>query len=167
MFENALENLSKIGTEMVEHRFYKQAEVKKKESVITNNPLSFSLYFSCWSGSNIDEKTVKTSAQNESEFKYGFEVDFLMIFLGFRSISGPKVYLQFEKTKSKNVTILRWSWKVVLHRTTLAVPLGMAPWTTTMTRPIGLNNIISSRSMFGIWHAKGQRPGEFLFFQAH
>ena len=61
---------------MVENRFNKQAEVKKKESVKTNSTPSLLLYFSCWIGSNIDEKTVKTSAENESEFKCGFEVDF-------------------------------------------------------------------------------------------
>ena len=99
MFENALKNLSKIGTQMVENMFNKQAEnmfnkqaeVKKKESVKTNNTPSLLLYFSCWIGSKIDETTVKTSAENESEFKCGFEIDFSMIFLDFRSIFGPKM----------------------------------------------------------------------------
>ena len=76
MFENAPENLPKIGTHMVENRFNKQAEARKKESVKTNNTPSLLLYFSCWIGSKIDEKTVKTSAENELEFKFGFEVDF-------------------------------------------------------------------------------------------
>ena len=97
MFENAFENFPKIGTQMVENRFNKQAEVKKKESVKTNNPPSLLLYSSCWIGSTIDEKTVKTSTENESEFKCGFEVDFLMIFSDFRSILGPKMQPKFEK----------------------------------------------------------------------
>ena len=82
---------------MVENRFNKQAEVKKKESIKTNNTPSLLLYFSCWIGSKIDEKKVKTSAENESEFKCGFEVDFWMIFFDFRSILGPKMQLKFEK----------------------------------------------------------------------
>ena len=97
MFENALENLPKIGTQMVENRFNKQAEVKKKVSVKTNNTPSLLLYFSCWIGSKIDEKAVKTSAENESEFKCGFEVVFLMIFSDFRLILGPKMQPQFMK----------------------------------------------------------------------
>ena len=97
MFENALENLPKIGTQMVENRFNKQAEVKKKESVKTNNAPSLLLYFSCWIGSKINEKTVKTSAENESEFKCGFEVDFLMIFSDVRSILGRKMQPKFKK----------------------------------------------------------------------
>ena len=60
---------------MVENWLNKQAEVKKRESVKTNNPPSVLMYFSCWSGSKIDEKAGKASVQNESEFKCGFEVD--------------------------------------------------------------------------------------------
>ena len=97
MFESALENLPKIGTQSEENWFNKQAEVKKKESIKTNNTPSLLLYFSCWIGSKIDEKKVKTSAENESEFKCGFEVDFWMIFFDFRSILGPKMQLKFEK----------------------------------------------------------------------
>ena len=74
---------------MVENRFNKQAEVKKKESVNTINTPSLLLYFSCWIGSKIDEKTVKTSAENESEFKCGFEVrSFMCIMPGTQGL-GP------------------------------------------------------------------------------
>ena len=92
---------------MVENRFNKQAEVKKKESVKTNSPLSFLLYFSCWSGSKIDEKTVKTSTENESEFKCGFEVDFLNDFLRFSVHLGTQNATKIRKKGLKNMTILR------------------------------------------------------------
>ena len=136
---------------MVENWFNKHAEVKKKESVKTNNSPSLLLYLSCWIGSKIDEQTVKTSAENESEFKCGFEVDFLMIFLDFRSILGAKMQTKLEKNGIKKHEDFQMKME---GRTT---PIGPSSSSrdgslgaTTLTRPIGLNNIISSRSMSGI-----------------
>ena len=47
MFENALQNLSQIGTQMVEYRFNKQAEVKKKERKCKNeqHSITFAVFF--------------------------------------------------------------------------------------------------------------------------
>ena len=136
---------------MVENRFHKRAEVKKRKSVKTNNAPSFLLYFSCSGGSKINEKTLKNSIENESEFKCGFEVDFLTIFLDFRSTLGPKMEPTFEKEGMKKHDDFQTKLE---GRMTAIEPSSSSRdcslGTTTMTRPIGLNNIIWSRSMFGI-----------------